>query len=837
MIGIFEPELKVVELISPVGKWLKVTKTVSKLNEMNPIKQRSTSLLRSYSNRSTETENYAVSNVNNIGNIFQTTEEDLYIGYLGSVSTKEPANIQEIIEGSFFNAYALLGVWRYDKGITKCLFVTEAEFITEIGQNERIYKVNDVLFVSLIASEHEFSCQNIGKENDEANSEEQFEYEFEKKIESVRIAENMILSIFRRGGFYFSTNPNVDITRNIRQSIKYASKSGDLPEERFCWNYNFLMPLYEGGSSTSKWATPLLSGYVGFTRLNFEHTNNKEVQENNTKVDFLLISRRDCRRQGVRYLCRGANSDGNVSNSVETEQIILVRRPESIYIYSYLQYRGSIPIVWRQPPNLKKTPPVEIYRGERCQQVVLNRHFNELSRKYCNQSGDGDSNIESEIRENSNGKILVVNLIDYRQHELKLGLEFEKYLEKVDINDIYCDSDSLLKKDNSSGRPIFRDEDCNKNSNIKFCWFDFHSECSKMRWSNLKFLIKRLVDIGMDDLGITSLEIQLRDKIGDLSPIIGIVQGHYSSSDNEFKVIISSIQDGICRTNCIDCLDRTNVVQSVIGRRVIHNIFKQLQELKLITFSNTSQSEHGPAFEPLPGKNSSNEKIFRQIWSNNADALSKLYSGTPAQKTDFTRYGKRTKKGVIQDSIYSIIRFLLNSLIDGYTQDAYYVFTNQCSSPNSDLGIKKNIHNRLLNNKNKYLSPPVVTAIGQYLIIITFLLLLPIVQLLFTYSQTLTGNLACMLLDIIYIPSKLFFHYYDTANTQYSYLNIIPTFADYLSNQNQCSIYNISGRMISIFLVIFGFIQFLKFKGPKAATKPLLDETNSQIWKKQESKK
>ncbi|KAH8582994.1 Sac1p family [Cryptosporidium sp. chipmunk genotype I] len=835
MIGIFEPELSVVELISPVGKWLKVTKITSKLSEMSPIKQRGTSLLRSYSNRSSEIENYTVNNANNIKNIFKTTKEDLYIGYLGSVSTKEPAKIQGITEGSCFNAYALLGIWRYDKGITKCLFVTEAEFVTEIGQNERIYKVNDVLFVPLITRENEFSCNNIEKENDEVNVEEQLDCEFEKKIKSVKIAENMILSIFRRGGFYFSTNPNVDITRSIRQSIKYGSKSGDLPEERFCWNYNFLMPLYEGGSCTSKWATPLLSGYVGFTRMHFEQATSNEAQDK-TIVDFLLISRRDCRRQGVRYLCRGANSDGNVSNSVETEQIILVRRPESIYIYSYLQYRGSIPIIWRQPPNLKKTPPVEIYKGERCQQVVLNRHFNELSRKYCNQSGDGDFNLESEIRENSSGKILVINLIDYRRDELNLGLEFEKYLDKVDLNDIYCDSDSLLKKNNGSLRPILKDEECNKNSNIKFCWFDFHSECSKMRWSNLKYLIKRLVDIGMDDLGITSLEIQLRDKVGDLSPIIGIVQGHYSSSDNEFKVVIGNIQDGICRTNCIDCLDRTNVVQSVIGRRVTHNILKQILELKLIDFSTTSQSEHGPAFEPLPGKDSSNESIFRQIWSNNADALSRLYSGTPAQKTDFTRYGKRTKKGALQDSIYSIIRFLLNSLIDGYTQDAYYVFTNQCSSPNSDLGIKKNIHNLLLKNKNKYLSPPVMIALGQYLMLVTFLLLFPIVQLLFTYSQTLSGNLACMLLDIIYIPSKLIFHYYDTKRAQYSYLNIIPTFTDYFFNPNECPIHDISGSIISILLLIFGFIQFLKYKGPKVATKPLLDETNSQIWKKQENK-
>ncbi len=30
---------------------------------------------------------------------------------------------------------------------------------------------------------------------------------------------------------------------------------------------------------------------------------------------------------------------------------------------------------------------------------------------------------------------------------------------------------------------------------------------------------------------------------------------------------ILSVQDGVVRTNCMDCLDRTNVVQSLLARR------------------------------------------------------------------------------------------------------------------------------------------------------------------------------------------------------------------------------------------------------------------------------
>lgn len=35
-----------------------------------------------------------------------------------------------------------------------------------------------------------------------------------------------------------------------------------------------------------------------------------------------------------------------------------------------------------------------------------------------------------------------------------------------------------------------------------------------------------------------------------------------------------SLQNGICRTNCVDCLDRTNAAQFVFGKRALgHQLF------------------------------------------------------------------------------------------------------------------------------------------------------------------------------------------------------------------------------------------------------------------------
>jgi hypothetical protein len=49
--------------------------------------------------------------------------------------------------------------------------------------------------------------------------------------------------------------------------------------------------------------------------------------------------------------------------------------------------------------------------------------------------------------------------------------------------------------------------------------------------------------------------------------------------------------------------------------------------------------------------------------------VSVLYTGTPALKTDFTRTGKRTVKGAINDGLNSVTRYYINNYCDGYNHD------------------------------------------------------------------------------------------------------------------------------------------------------------------------
>ena len=88
-----------------------------------------------------------------------------------------------------------------------------------------------------------------------------------------------------------------------------------------------------------------------------------------------------------------------------------------------------------------------------------------------------------------------------------------------------------------------------------------------------------------------------------------------------------------------------------------------------MNLASSSKAMRG-AFESFP---EGLEEAFREGWTDNADAMSYLYTGTPALKTDFTRTGKRTYKGAMNDGINSVTRYYINNFTDGYNHDCFDV--------------------------------------------------------------------------------------------------------------------------------------------------------------------
>lgn len=56
------------------------------------------------------------------------------------------------------------------------------------------------------------------------------------------------------------------------------------------------------------------------------------------------------------------------------------------------------------------------------------------------------------------------------------------------------------------------------------------------------------------------------------------------------------------------------------------------------------------------------------VWADHGDIISKAYAGTGALKSDYTRTGKRTREGLLQDGVNGAVRYIRNNFFDGDRQ-------------------------------------------------------------------------------------------------------------------------------------------------------------------------
>ncbi|ELP85825.1 suppressor of actin, putative [Entamoeba invadens IP1] len=325
---------------------------------------------------------------------------------------------------------------------------------------------------------------------------------------------------------------------NITLTQQRLHRDSSLVDNRFFWNQNMVQGL------PNEWVTIFVDGFVKSTISGIS--------------SYTLISRRDCSRTGLRFSSRGGDINGNVSNFVETEQIV----SNTDYLTSFVQIRGNIPLLWKTneedtfAPKGKFYPT--IYQG-----ICITRHFDTIEKLY--------------------GDILAINLLDNKGAEKELHDMYGFY---VQLN-------------------------CRE---VKYFPFDFHKECANSKYEN----VERLIQIVSSDL---------------------INQRCFVKNKNN-EVI--QTQSGVVRTNCIDCLDRTNVVQSSIGKAM-------LQEQSALIRSGVGFTDN-----------------IKNLWADHANLMSKRYTGTNAMKTDYTRSGKRGFKGMMSDGKTSLQRTMISIQTDQY---------------------------------------------------------------------------------------------------------------------------------------------------------------------------
>lgn len=370
-----------------------------------------------------------------------------------------------------------------------------------------------------------------------------------------------------------------------------------------------------------------------------------------TPLTFILTSRRSRFRAGTRYNSRGIDENGQVSNFNETEQIIILNDEASkgpvsyagdagmqydklraavgkeAQVLSYVQTRGSMPFYWAEVNNLHYTPNLHI-RGVDSAMPAVKNHFDEQLAIYGDQ--------------------YLVNLVKHTGREKRAKEAYEQVVRNLVTGPTsYKEGDQFTSE---KIKLIDPSQSNNKYDNIHYIYFDFHNETKGLQFHRTKHLLQQLDQSIRDNAYFRAVDMP---------------------GDSQGKVETRSRQTAAVRTNCMDCLDRTNVVQSMVGK---HVLTRQLIDLGLLREGETVDSDQ--AFNHL----------FRNVWADNADVVSKAYSGTGALKTDFTRTGDRTHKGKFNDLTNSITRYIKNNFLDGPRQDAFDVFLGTYKPNTSQLG-------------------------------------------------------------------------------------------------------------------------------------------------------
>ena len=315
-----------------------------------------------------------------------------------------------------------------------------------------------------------------------------------------------------------------------------------------------------------------------------------------TSSTITVISRLSSRRAGTRLNSRGIDDDGNVANFVETETIFW---SSSGLCFSYLQIRGSVPLFWESLPTLMPgQQKIQVTRSAEATQPAFDKHLKQLTEAY--------------------GAIHIINLLSgSKPGEVELSDRYRHHLQRSPLRS--SGGGGATVNNQGSGRPLLR-----------LTEYDFHAETRAAG--------------GYD--GARAIQSYLQTSIDSFAYFLSAEVNEETEKDRETtrsrRPVVLLQQEGIFRVNCLDSLDRTNLVQSMISQMALETFLAHRSELAPADF----WTRHAT------------------LWADNGDTLSKIYAGTGALKSSYTRHGKMSLSGALADARKSATRLYVNNFID-----------------------------------------------------------------------------------------------------------------------------------------------------------------------------
>ena len=338
-----------------------------------------------------------------------------------------------------------------------------------------------------------------------------------------------------------------------------------------------------------------------------------------------VIARRNRHFAGTRYLKRGINNDGNVANDVETEQILeetSTTWADQPIIASFVHIRGSVPIYWHQEQNrILPKPEIKVNLTDFTFDATK-RHFYLLTQRY------GIPCIVCNLTKKNENKKPQETLLN---HWYKEGVDF--------INDNTVSTDNEKIEYVHYDLKALRKE---KNFYERFC----DESCLMIRKTNMFCFIPR------------------------------------TKSDNTYML---SLQNGVIRSNCIDCLDRTNVYQQIIGTAVM---MIQLRMMGVQAFLPENETDE------IYG-------VLTELYKEMGNVLSCQYAGSQAHKQTIkdtrTKVTKMFHK--VPEFLNTFQRYFHNTFNDQNKQNGMNLFLgkykiSQCPVPIWEVASDTDLHRK-----------------------------------------------------------------------------------------------------------------------------------------------
>ncbi|KAL6649338.1 hypothetical protein ACP70R_013562 [Stipagrostis hirtigluma subsp. patula] len=426
----------------------------------------------------------------------------------------------------------------------------------------------------------------------------------------------LLCSVDLSKDFFFSYSYN--IMRSLQKNITEKNTGQVVYETMFVWN-EYLTRAIRNHLKNTCWTVALVHGF-------FKQSKHLLSKLSVSGKDFwlTLIARRSRHFAGTRFLKRGVNEKGRVANDVETEQIVFEDTSDEIprQITSVVQHRGSIPLVWFQETSRLNIRPDIILKPD-VDYKATRLHFENLALRYGN-------------------PIIILNLIKTREkkpRESLLRAEFAKAIHYIN-------------------------KGLTDDKRLKFLHMDL-SKLSRRKGTNVLALLNKVASDVLDLTEFLHCEITTSANPEDASSGQRTVATPCDDKSNDdqnecaAKLVPLLLQKGVLRTNCIDCLDRTNVAQFAYG---IAALGRQLHALGLTEAHKIEL--HAPLADDL-----------MDFYERMGDTLAIQYGGSAAHNKIFCEQRGQWKAATqSQEFLRTLQRYYNNAYTDPDKQDAINVF-------------------------------------------------------------------------------------------------------------------------------------------------------------------